>query len=203
MTKFTPEELKIYKQLTSLAKIQDFLEKIPTNARPTCYSPRQVLRHRKADCLEGALVAAAALQFHGHRPLVVDLLAARHDCDHVIAVFKIRGRWGAVSKSNHAVLRYREPVYRGIRELVMSYFHEYFTDDGRKTLRSYSRPVDLSRFNSRGWITSDKDVWYIDRYLNKVPHYPLLSKAAIRKLRRADPVEMKAGKILQWKKSKG
>lgn len=203
MTKFTPEELKIYKKLTSPAKVQDFLEKIPTNSGPTCYSPRQMLRYRKADCLEGALFAAAALQFHGHRPLVVDLLAARHDCDHVIALFKIKGWWGAISKSNHAVLRYREPVYRDIRELVMSYFHEYTTNDGRKTLRSFSRAVDLSRFNPRGWVTSDKDVWYIDRYLNQVPHYSILNKTAVKKLRRADPVEIKAGKIMQWKKLQG
>lgn len=110
------------------------------------------------------MLAAAALRMHGHRPLVVDLKATEADDDHVIAVFRQHGSWGAISKTNHAVLRYREPVYASIRELVLSFFHEYFLKNGKKTLRSYSQPVDLSRFDRRGWMTSEEDVWYIPEY---------------------------------------
>lgn len=199
---FNKTELKILRRLNTPAKIQDFLEKIPVNLEKnseTCYSPRLVLRYRKAHCLEGAMLAAAALRLHGHRPLVVDLKASRPDYHHAIAIFQIKDFWGAISKTNHAVLRYREPVYRDIRELVMSYFHEYFTNDGQKTLRSYSLPVDLSRFDKKGWMTSEKNVWYIDKYLNKVRHLPILTPAQIKNLRKADPIEIRAGKLTWWK----
>ena len=146
------------------------------------------------------MFAAAALRFHGHKPLVVDLTSVKDDHDHVITVFKYRGYWGAISKTNHAVLRYREPIYRSIRELVMSYFHEYFTNhDGKKTLRSYSMPVDLSRFDRKGWMTSEEDVWYVPEFLLKVPHKPILSRLQIAFLRKADPIEIKAGKMVEWK----
>ena len=112
-------------------------------------SPRLVLRNNKCHCIEGAIFAALALRFHGYKPLVVDLTASKDDFDHVIAVFKKDGKWGAISKTNHAVLRYREPVYKSIREIVMSYFHEYANDDGKRTLRSFSLPVNLSRFDKQ------------------------------------------------------
>lgn len=196
------QELKIYQKLNTPAKIQDFLVKLPANFEKkgeTCYSPRLVLRHRKAQCLEGAIFAAAALYFHGHKPLIVDLRSNHKDLDHIIAIFKKNNKWGAISKTNHAVLRYREPVYRDPHELVMSYFHEYFLDDGRKTLRSYSKPLNLSRFDKRSWMTSEKDVWYIDKALDEMSYLPLIEKSAIKNLRRADPVEIAAGKIREWK----
>lgn len=143
------------------------------------------------------MFAAAALRQIGHRPLIIDLLAHQDDADHVVAVFQVNGCWGAISKTNHAVLRYREPVYRTVRELVMSYFHEYFLDTGNKTLIGYSRPVDLSRFDKFGWMTSEEPVWYIAEYLVDVAHYPVLTKAQRRKLRPADPVEIAAGKIVE------
>ena len=149
--------------------------------------------------MEGALLAAAALYFHGHKPLLVDMHAHKDDQDHAIAVFQVNKKWGAISKTNHSVLRYREPVYDSIRELVMSYFHEYFLDDGRKTLESYTNPVDLTRFNSKNWITSDKELWYIDRYLSRAKHLPILSKKQKARLRRADTVEIIAGKFTHWK----
>lgn len=149
--------------------------------------------------MEGAMFAAAALRFHGFPPLVVDLTASKKDFDHVIAVFQIEKKWGAISKTNHAVLRYREPVYSSIRELVMSYFHEYFTDDGKKTLRSYSDPVDLSRFDVRGWMASPRAAWYIPEYLAEVPHHKILTRSQIHRLRRADHIEIKVGKMLEWK----
>lgn len=206
MFDFTSKEEAIFKKLSTPAKIQDFLNRIPINFEirgETAYSPRGVLLHRKAHCMEGAMFAAAALRVHGHPPLIVDMAASKNDEDHVIAVFKHDGCWGSVSKTNHAVLRYREPVYKTIHELVMSYFHEYFTNhDGRKTLRSYAGPVNLSRFDARGWMTATEDVWYIPEYLARIPHLPLLSRSQIAGLHPADPIERRAGELVEWKKRK-
>lgn len=199
----TPAETRILRRLTKPAKIQDFLETIPSNFEShgeTCLSPRRVLREHHAHCIEGAMLAALALRIHGHRPLVLDLTAASHDQDHVIAVFQQNRRWGAISKSNHSVLRYRDPVYRTIRELVLSYFHEYTDVRGDKTLRSYTRPLDLSRFDRYAWMTSEEDVWAIPNALADAPHIPLLTPSGVRRLRRADPIERKAGELLRWKK---
>jgi len=199
----TGGELRTLKKLNTPRKIQDFLNTLRINFEEkgeTCMSPRRVLRERKAHCMEGAMLAAAALRLHGHAPLVVDLTAVKRDDDHVLAVFRQHGHWGAITKTNHAVLRYREPVYRSIRELVLSFFHEYFMDDGRKTLRSYSLPVDLSRFDKRGWMTAEDDVWYIPDYLADVRHIPLLTKRHIATLRRADPTEIRAGKLVEWRR---
>jgi len=199
---FTKAELKLLQKLNTPAKIQDFLERLRANFEKngeTCRSPRMVLLKRSAHCLEAAIFAAACLRLMGHKPLILDLKAHRRDLDHVIAPFKINNRWGAISKSNHAVLRYREPIYQDIGELVMSYFHEYFLDTGEKTLRGYSRPVDLSRFDNQDWMTSEKDVWYIEKYLQKIPHQPILTKTMIKNLRKADPIEIRAGKLTLWK----
>ncbi len=203
MSGFNARELHLLKKLNTPRKIQDFLNTLQINFEEkgeTCMSPRRVLRERKAHCMEGAMLAAAALRLHGHAPLVVDLTAVKRDDDHVLAVFRQHGCWGAITKTNHAVLRYREPVYRSIRELVLSFFHEYFMDDGRKTLRSYSLPVDLSRFDRRGWMTAEEDVWYIPDHLADVRHFPLLTRAQIATLRRADPTEINAGKLVEWKR---
>ncbi len=202
MLGFTHEECAVLRRLNTPRKIQDFLEEIPINFEEkgeTCLSPRRVLRERRAHCMEGAMLAAAALRFHGHPPLVLDLTAADRDFDHVAAVFREGGNWGAITKTNHAVLRYREPVYRSVRELAMSFFHEYFDDDGRKNLRSFSLPVDLSRFDTQGWVTAEEDVWYIPEYLTKVRHFEILTRTQIARLRRADPIERDAGKLVQWK----
>ncbi len=199
----TSEETRILKTLNSPRKIQDFLETIPINHEPegdTCLSPRRVLRERRAHCIEGAMLAALAFRLQGEKPLVLDLTAAPHDFDHVVCVFRQHGHWGAISKTNHAVLRYREPVYKTIRELVLSYFHEYTDEQGRKTLRSYSRPVDLSRFDQDEWMTSEEDVWIVPNYLSEIPHIPLLSRAQISSLRKADAFEQEAGRLVQWKK---
>ena len=201
---FTEKEVKVFKSLNTPKKIQDFLNQIPANFEPdgdTALSPRRVLRENRAHCMEGAMFAAAALRFHGYKPLVLDLTTVKDDYDHVVAVFKHKGHWGAISKTNHAVLRYREPVYKTIRELVMSYFHEYFTNhNGKKTLRSYSMPIDLSRFDEQGWMTAEEDVWYVPEYLFEVSHKPILNKSQIAFLRKADQIEVKAGSITEWKK---
>ncbi len=203
---FTPAELRTLRSLSSPMKIQDFLDRMPINYEPegdTCLSPRRVLRERRAHCMEGAMLAAVALRLQGDRPLVVDMTASKDDSDHVIAVFRRHGAWGAISKTNHAVLRYREPVYRTIRELVMSYFHEYFLQsNGRKTLRSYAGPIDLSRFDRRGWMTSEEDPWYVPEHLADVKHVPLLTKFQIASLRRADAIERQAGGLIEWKERK-
>ncbi|MEK7077182.1 MAG: hypothetical protein AAB967_03045 [Patescibacteria group bacterium] len=193
------------RRLDTPKKVQDFLDTLPINFEKkgeTCMSPRMVLRERKAHCMEGAMCAASAFWLHGERPLLLDLKTADPDVDHVVAPFRAHGCWGAVSKTNHAVLRYREPVYKTIRELALSYFHEYFLDNGKKTMRSFSRPFDLRKFRRRGWTTSEKDLWYISDALDESPHEQILSRAAQKGLRRADPVEIKAGKLTEWKKER-
>lgn len=197
---FTKEETAVYRSLNSPKKIQDFLNSLKINFEEkgdTCLSPRMVLKGGRAHCVEGALLAATALRFHGFQPLILDLESSKKDFDHVIALFKQNGKWGAISKTNHAVLRYREPIYKTIRELVMSFFHEYFTDDGKKTLRRYSLPVNLKRFDKFNWMTSDEEVWFIPEYLTEVKHLDILSRAEIRSLRAADRIEIEAGKIVE------
>lgn len=199
---FTPVELRVLRGLDTPRKVQNFLDRIPKNFErggDTCMSPRMVLAERRAHCIEGAMLAAAALRLQGRPPLLLDLEAAAPDFDHVIALFRERGRWGAISKTNYAVLRWREPVYRSVRELAMSYFHEYLTDDGKKTLRAFSRPVDLSRFDRLGWMTSEEDVWYVAEFLCDVPHEKILARGQAATLRRADQVEVRAGQIVEWR----
>jgi len=150
-----------------------------------------VIKRKKAHCFEGALFAAAALRYLGFEPLVVDMMAVNDD-DHVIAVFRQHGCWGAVAKSNFTTLRYREPVYQTIRELVMSYFDFYFNTLGDKSLRSYSRPVNLSIFDKYEWMTTDGDLEFIGDYLTRIKHYKILTPAMTRSLRMADKHVMKA-----------
>lgn len=198
---FDHKELKPLARLTTPKKIQDFLNTIPTNFEPrgaTCRSPRRVLREWSAHCFEGAMLAAAALRLHGHPPLVIDLKSRKPDYYHVLAVFKKNGHWGALSKTNHAVLRYREPVYRTIRELAMSYFHEYFLDNGKKTLIGYSRPINLARFDKLYWMISEEDLWSIDATLDRAPHFKILTSNMNRELRKADPIEIYTGKLTEW-----
>ncbi len=195
-------ELKILKKINTPKKIQDFIEKIKINFEresETCFSPMSVLEKKVCHCVEAAILAALALRVNGWPPLVLDLTANQKDFDHVIAIFQQYGKWGAISKSNHAVLRYREPIYRSPRELVMSYFHEYFDDQGRKNLRSFSLPVNLSRFDKQGWMITKKELDYIVEYLADVKHFPILNRKQISNLRKADEIEIKAGKIVKWK----
>lgn len=160
---------------------------MPYHAAGTAWSPRAVLRGHTAHCLEGAVFAAAALRVLGHPPLLLDLEAVQ-DTDHVIAVFRLRGHWGAIAKSNFSGLRYREPVYRSVRELVMSYFEGYINLRGERTLRAFSRPVSLARFDRShpDWMVSDAPLWWIAEYLVEVPHTRLLTPAMVRELSRVD-----------------
>jgi hypothetical protein len=203
---YTIDEIKVFKKLNSPAKIQDYLNSLPFNFEKkgdTCMSPRKVLKMRTAHCMEGAIFAAAVLEFHGHNPLILDLCSTEkpYDFDHVVAIFKQFGCFGMISKTNHAVLRYREPVYKTVRELVMSCFHEYFLNkNGQKTLREYSQLLDLNKFNKLDWRTTENDLFDIPAYLDEIKHYQILSKEQIKNLRKADLVEIIAGEIVEYKK---
>lgn len=201
---YNKEEIRILKKLNSPLKIQDFLNTLRVNFETkgeTCMSPRRVLETKTAHCMEGAMFAAAALEFHGQKPLVMDLRSIKPgDDDHVVCVFKQFGCFGAISKTNHAVLRYREPIYKTIRELALSYFHEYFLDSGRKTLREFSEPFDLNYFNNISWRTSEEELFDIPHHLDTVKHHAFLNIKQIRNLRKADGIEIKAGKLKEWQK---
>src|SRR5919109_1539967 len=183
------QEWSVLRRLNTPEKIQRYVdEQLAYNKEldgETCRSPRRVLRDQTAHCFEGALLAAAALRVHGHPPLVIDLEAVRDD-DHILAVFRERRHWGAIAKSNYAGLRFREPVYRTVRELVMSYFEHYYNLDGEKTLRRYSSPLDLGRFDAIGWMTSEEDLWPINDFLVTLRHYSILTPAMVRNLRKVD-----------------
>jgi hypothetical protein len=200
MFSFTKKELARMKKLNTPAKVQDFLNGIQFNfekKKETLKSPIRVLREKNAHCLEGAMLGAHILSLHGFPPLVLHLQTTKEDYDHVVAPFKVNGLWGALSKTNHAVLRYREPIYKNIRELVMSYFHEYFLDNGVKTLRRYSRPLNLNIFG-KNWMLEDGDLWGIDEELDKIKHYNALPQKSIKVLRKADGVEIRAGKVVKY-----
>jgi hypothetical protein len=201
---FTKEEIKLFRKLNTPSKIQAFINDIPINFEldkiDTCLSPRMVLKQNKAHCTEGAFLAALLLRFHGYEPLIVDLSTTVDDDDHFLAVFKRHGHWGCITKTNHAVLRYREPVYKTIRELVISFFHEYFlSKNGKKTLRSYTKPINLKRFDQDNWMTSEEELWPIVEYIADAPHIPIINRKQIRSLRRADLTEIRFGDILEWK----
>lgn len=192
---FTAAERAQFRRLASPEKIQRFLDDLPYNKEldgATCRSPRRVMRDQTGQCMEGALFGAAALHMIGFPPLLMDLEAV-HDDDHVLAIFRQHGHWGAVAKSNYSGLRYREPVYRTLRELAMSYFEHYYNLKQEKTLRNYSRPVNLRRFDSIGWMTAEKDVWEVPEYLCTIAHTPLLAKALIPRLGRVDDRLFAAG----------
>ena len=195
INEFTSKELRSLRSLNTPAKIQRFIEEMPYHHAKTAWSPRVVLRERKAHCLEGAIFAAAALRINGFPPLLFDLEAHRDD-DHVLAIFRVKGQWGAIAKSNFSGLRYREPVYRSLRELAMSYFDDYFNLAGDRSLRAFaSRPVNLARFDSRHWMTADENesLWYIAEHLCDIPHTKLLKPGMEKKLTRVDKRRLKAG----------
>lgn len=182
---FTGSELRALRALKTPAGIQRHLDGMPYHLAGTAWSPRVVLRERTAHCLEGAVFAAAALRVIGFTPLIWDL-EADHDTDHVVAIFRSRGHWGAIAKSNFTGCRYREPVYRTLRELALSYFNTYFNLRGERTLRRYSRPVNLARFDRLNWMTREKDIWFIAEYLCEIPHRSLLKRGMEKDLTRVD-----------------
>jgi hypothetical protein len=198
MDPFNPRERRVFARLTNPVRIQRFLDDgLAYNLEPcgdTCHSPRLALEKGVAHCMEGALVAAAALRMLGYPPLIVDLEAVR-DSDHVLAVYRAKGLWGAVAKSDYSGLRSREPVYRTLRELAMSYFEHYFNLSGEKTLRAYSRPVNLVRFDRMNWMTAERDVWEIPNHLCEIPHTRLLPPGREGALARMDRRLFDAGRL--------
>lgn len=209
-----PTELMVLKKLSSPTKVQDFLDHFPVNfseiGEPV-QSPRHILQNKRAHCIEAAIFAAAALAYHGRPALLMDLQASDDDEDHVVALFKQNGLWGAVSKTNHPQLRWRDAIYKNERELALSYFNEYFLFDdwhydkkvsknkmGKKTLRAYSKPFDLAKINPAKWWAA-KDLDWLAEKLDSSKHFPLFPKSALKNLRKASAIEIKAAKLTEWK----
>lgn len=192
-------------RLTSPEKIQAFVTAIPINHEiggETVLSVREVLRQRRAHCIEGAMVAACALWVNGDPPYVMHLDCDVSDYPHVIALFKRGGAWGAISKTNGAPLRYRDPIYRTLRELALSYFHEYSNRRGHKTLRSYSIAFDLRRIDPGDWVTNTKSCWLAHDRVTESRHYALISKRQERMLTKRDRFERRTSKIVEYPKPK-
>jgi hypothetical protein len=189
---FTAAELRKLRSLKSPQGIQRFIDDLPYHLADTAWSPRRVLRENTAHCFEGAMLAAAALRVNGYPPLIFDLEAEK-DTDHVVAIYQVNGHWGAIAKSNFAGCRYRESVYRSLRELAMSYFDAYFNLRRERSLRRFSRPVNLSRFDGRHWMTTDQPLWFIAEYLFTIHHYRLITPSMARNLHRLDHRSFKAG----------
>jgi hypothetical protein len=188
----SPQNVRTLRALKTPAKIQKFIDSITYQYANTAGSPQRVLRERKGHCLEGALLAAAALRVNGYPPLLMDLEAVNDD-DHVIALYRERGLWGGIAKSNYAGLRFRAPVYRTVRELALSYFEHYYNLRGERTLREYSRPVNLARLDRQHWMTSEEDVWCVPEALIAAKHYALFPDKVARALPRLDRRSFEAG----------
>ena len=187
-----PAELRTLRSLNTPVKIQKFIDGLTYQYADTAGSPRRVLRERRGHCLEGALLAAAALRVNGRPPLVMDLESVRDD-DHVVALYRERGLWGGIAKSNYAGLRFRAPVYRTLRELALSYFEHYYNLRGERTLRAYSVAVDLSRLDARHWMTDEEEVWSVPELLIAARHYPIVPDKVARALPRMDRRSFEAG----------
>lgn len=199
----TSSEYETLAKLSTPILIQNFLDAIPINYEKdgdTHMSPRRVLRENKSHCIEGALLAAVALWIHNEPPLIMNLAGrfGGEDVDHVITLYKRGGRFGAISKTNHATIRFRDPAYRTPRELALSYFHEWFSNEtGVKSLYEYSKPLDMRRFGT-SWITTEKDLYDIADALDSMPYYLLIPEKNWRYVRGADPMELKAGSFIEW-----
>jgi len=203
----TPAEFAVLRRLNTPHKIQAFLYGLGQNfelAGDTCRPVRQVLRQRRAHCIEGAMLAACALWVHGDPPLLMDMRAVR-DFDHVVALFRRHGRWGAISKTNGIGLRWRDPVYGSLRELAMSYFHEYTNRRDHKTLREYSVPFDLRRVDPKVWVVGgekrgSKHAWIVAEALDELRHFKLVDGRHLKAVIRRDPFERRAGALLQYRR---
>jgi hypothetical protein len=196
----TSAEFALLRRLDTPHKIQAFLYKLGQNFEvdgETCRTVREVLRKRRAHCIEGAMLAACAMWVHGKPPLLLDMRAER-DFDHVVALFKHHGRWGAMSKTNGMFLRWRDPVYRSLRELAMSYFHEYCNRRDHKTLREFSLPYDLRRLEPKVWVSGEKHAWSVAEELDRLRHFKLMGGQHLKAVARRDPFERRAGALLQY-----
>jgi hypothetical protein len=197
----TPAEQRIFVRLDSPQKIQDWLDKVPANFElngETTMSPRRMLRARIAHCAEAALFAAVALTYHGQPAWLMDLQALPNDQDHIVTLFRQRGLWGAISKTNHAILRWRDPIYRSWRELAMSYAHEYCLPGGKKSLLAFSRPFNLMRHRPEKWVAAEEDLDWLMDALDNSPHVPVAPAWAMKIRRRSPSVELRAQMVLEW-----
>ena len=199
--RFSPAELGKLRSLKDPYGIQRFLDDMPYHLADTAWSPRLVLRENTSHCLEGAIFAAAALRANGFPPLLVDF-EAEHDTDHVMAIYRMNGHWGAIAKSNFTGCRYREPVYRSLRELAMSFFNLYFNLRRERTLRTFSGPVNLARFDHLHWMTTEKPVWFIVDHLLEIHHYKLLRPGMAQRLHRIDDRLFRAETLGKAEKSR-
>jgi hypothetical protein len=203
MQSFSKKDQAIFKKLNTPSKVQSYLNKLPFNfeeeGHDTIKSPFSSVETGSIHCFEGALLGAYILSLHGQKPLVMHLKATKNDFDHVVAPFQVDGYWGAISKTNHYCLRFRDPVYKSIRELAMSYFHEYFLNkNGLKTMRSYSNPFNLNKLKA-DWVYSKEDLWEVDEVLDKMEHHSVVSKKQLKNLRPTDLIERQAGNFVDWK----
>jgi hypothetical protein len=188
----SPEDIRTLRALNTPSRIQTFVDALTYQYADTAWSPKRVLRERKGHCLEGALLAAAALRVNGYPPLLMDLEAV-HDDDHVLAIYRVRGLWGAIAKSNFAGLRFRAPVYRTLRELALSYVEHYYNLRGERTLRNYSVPINLARLDSKHWMTAEEDLWCVTDLLVNARHHSLMPDKVARELPRVDRRSFEAG----------
>ena len=198
----SPAEYAVLERLDTPQKVQAFVHDLRQNFEvegDTCRPVRMVLRERRAHCIEGAMLAACAFWVHGEPPLVLDMRAVR-DFDHVVALYRRKGCWGAISKTNGIALRSRDPVYRTLRELAMSYFHEYANRRDHKTLREYSLPYDLRRIDPMVWVSGEKNAWLVAEKLDELRHFKLVSGHQLRSVTRRDPFERKASLLLQYRR---
>ena len=195
-----PTEFRILQRLNTPMKIQEFVDAIPQNFEQggqTCLSVREVLLQNRAHCIEGAMLAACALWIQGEAPLLLDLKADQ-DYDHVVTLFRRGKYWGAISKTNPPLLRWRDPVYRSLRELSITYFHEYANRRHQKTLRSYAGPLDLRRFDPSVWVTNRKNCWDVGFALEDLRHIPLITRTQAKHLRLRDAIEREAGALKSY-----
>ena len=189
----TEPERRFISTLTTPAKIQAFLDEIPYSTEHIYRCPVRVLRERTAHCFDGALFAAATLRRLGYPPLIMEMLPNDQDDDHMLAVYKRRRHWGAIAKSNFVGLRFREPVYRTLRELVMSYFEQFYNVERAKTLRSYTLPLNLKAFDALDWMTRDDFLEHISRKLDRIRKISVLTQSMISVLSLVDVRSYQAG----------
>ena len=197
----TPAEHRVFAGLASPQKIQTYIEKLPPNFElkaETCMSPRSVLKTRTAHCAEAAVLAVAALIYHGKPAWLMDIRALPSDQDHIVTLFRERGLWGAISKTNHAVLRWRDPIYRSPRELAMTYAHEYNLNYGKKSMVAFSRPFSLARYAPARWLITPDHLDWLMEAVDASPHQPVAPKHALRRRRRTTRVELKSQDVTEW-----
>jgi hypothetical protein len=202
-TLLTPAEFRVFARLDRPQKIQTFLDRMPANFEPdgdTVMSPRRMLKARVCHCAEGALFAAAVLASHGEDAWLLDIRALPRDQDHIVTLFKQRGLWGAISKTNHAILRWRDPIYRSARELAMSFAHEYCLPGGKKSMLAFSKPFSLTRFAPERWVIADEELHWLMDELDNAPHVPVAPPQVLRARRRSSKIELQAQEAVEWKR---